>query len=112
VEAFMKNAETGSCELRMLGNAKNHIRESGQFRTAENLAELFRLDINDLQSRLQGWKIEREFLVDDGTGERFPIFAFDGRSGLRLNKAVTKVLDIFECWSDSVRTAVGRVRDV
>ncbi len=86
----------GLSERRMLEDAKKHVRESDQFRTAQNLAELFSLDPDDLQSRLREWETRREiFSIDQGSaGELFPVFAFDQTTYLRPHEAISEVLDI------------------
>ena len=70
----MKNAEPGSSELRMLEGGKKQIRSSGELRTVRDLAEFFRLGVDDLQSRLKGqWIRHKIFSVDDASAaELFP----------------------------------------
>ena len=93
----MRDAIPGFNERRMLEDAKNHVRESGQFRTAQELAEISSLDLDDLQSRLKGWETRGEiFSINDGsTGELFPIFAFDNAGDIRQFGAIADALGIF-----------------
>jgi hypothetical protein len=93
----MTDATPGSIQRRMLEDAKYHVRESGQFRTAQGLAKIFSLDFDDLQSRLKKWETRREnFSIDDvSTGELFAVFAFDQTRDLRPHEAISQVLDIF-----------------
>jgi hypothetical protein len=92
----MAGAIAGFIERRMLEHAKNHVRGSGQFRTAQELAAIFSLDLDDLQSRLKVWETRGEiFSIDDeSTGELFPVFAFDQTRDLRPHEAISEVLDI------------------
>ena len=92
----MENMEPGLIQRRMFEDARNYVRNSGQFRSAHDLAELFRLDLNDVRSRLEAWKSRGEiFSIDDGdSGELFPVFAFEQTGDLRPHRAMSQILNI------------------
>lgn len=92
----MENVEPGFIQQRMLEDARNYARESAQFRTVQDLAKLYSLDLDDFQSQLESWKNRGEiFSIDDGdSGELFPVFAFDQTRDLRPHEAMSQILDI------------------
>lgn len=95
-KANMENVESGFVQQRTLEDSWNSVRNSGQFGSAQDLARLFRLDLDDFQSQLESWKNRREiFCIDDGdSGELFPVFAFDQTRDLRPHEAMSQILDI------------------
>ena len=93
----MANTTPSSIQQRMMEDAKNDVRESGQFLTAEDLAESFNFNLADLQSRLKEWVARGEIfsIRDESAGELFPVFAFDRIHGICPFDAIAKVLFIF-----------------
>jgi hypothetical protein len=70
------------------------VRESGQFRSVQDLAELLGLDRDDFQSRLETWKNGGEIFSIDDSSELFPVFAFDQTREIRPHEAISQVLDL------------------
>jgi hypothetical protein len=93
---LLENMEPGLIQRRMFEDARNYVRNSGQFKSAQDLAELFRLDLVDLRSRLEARKNRGEiFSIDDGdSGELFPVFGFDQTRDLRPYEAMSQLLEI------------------
>jgi hypothetical protein len=91
----MENVEPGLIQQRMFEDARNYVRNSGQFQTAQVLAKLFSLDLDDFQARLESWKSRGEiFSIEDGdSGELFPVFAFDETRGPRPHEAMSQILE-------------------
>ena len=90
----MENVEPGLIQQRMFEDARNYVRNSGQFQTAQVLAKLFSLDLDDFQARLESWKSRGEiFSIEDGdSGELFPAFAFDQTQGPSPHEAMSQIL--------------------
>jgi hypothetical protein len=91
----MENVEPGFIQQRMLEDARNYVRNSGQFQTAQVLAKIYSLDLDDFQARLESWKSRGEiFSIEDGdSGELFPVFAFDQTRGPRPHEAMSQIFD-------------------
>lgn len=92
----MENSDPGLIQQHMLEDARNHVRNSGQFKSAQDLAALFSIDPRELQSQLKRWKNRGEiFSIEDGeSGELFPVFAFDHTRDLRPHQAISQILNI------------------
>ena len=93
----MADTMPSSIEQRMMEEAKNDVRETGQFLTAQELAEFFNSDLADLQTCLNEWVTRGEIfsILDGSAGELFPVFAFERSHGIRPFDAIAKVLSIF-----------------
>ena len=73
-----------------------YIRASGDFRTPNEIAELYGGEVSVWLRRLQKWKDDGAiFSIEDQGIERFPIYALDPGNSNGLNKALLKVLNIF-----------------
>jgi hypothetical protein len=74
-----------------------HVRESGQFLTARDLAESFNLNLVDFQPQLIGRVTRGEIfsICDESAGELFPVFAFERTvSDIRPLEAISEALSI------------------